>query len=40
MFKHFQRHVYSNEDQIRVENFRNECNLAVQAAKDKYLAEN
>ena len=37
MFKNFKRHGYRNEDKIRVENFRKECNLAVQAVKDKYL---
>ena len=39
MFKNFKRHGHRNEDKFRVENFRNECNLAVQAAKDKYLED-
>ena len=39
MFKNFKRHGYRNEDKIKDENFRNECNLAVQAATDKYLED-
>ena len=39
MFKNFKRHGYRNEDKNRVENFHSECNLAVQAAKDRYLED-
>ena len=37
MFKNYKRHGYLNADKIRVDQFRNECNLAVQVAKGKYL---
>ena len=37
MFKNDKRHGYLNPDKIRVDQFRNECNLAVQVAKEKYF---
>ena len=37
MFKKYKRHGYLNAEKIRVDQFRNECNLAVEVAKGKYL---
>ena len=36
-FKNYKRHGYLNAGKIRVDQFRNECNLAVQLAKQKSL---
>ena len=39
MYKNYKRHRYLNNDKIRVDEFREECNSAVQADKEKYLSD-
>ena len=33
MYKNYKRHGYLNDDKVRVDKFREDCNLAVQTAK-------
>ena len=37
LFKSYKRHGYKQEDKIRLENFRKECQVAVETAKLSYL---
>ena len=37
-FKNYKRHGYKPEDKVRLENFRKECQEAVDKAKLTYLA--
>ena len=37
LYKNFKRHGCKPEDKVRVDGFRDECKLAIQAAKNNYL---
>ena len=38
LFKNYKKHGYKEDDKLRLENFRNECKQAIEAAKLSYLA--
>ena len=37
LFKNYKRHGYKVDDKNRVDNFRNECEMAINKSKDDYL---
>ena len=39
LYSNFKKHGYRADDKIRVDNFREECNHAILAAKEKFLCE-
>ena len=39
LYKNYKKHGFKPEDKIRVDAFRNECNLAIQNAKIDYLTK-
>ena len=39
MFKNYKQHGFLEEDKIRVDKFRDDCNAAILEAKDSYLKD-
>ena len=39
MYKNYKQYGYSIDDKVRGDKFREDCNLAVQIATDKYLRD-
>ena len=37
LYRNYKRHNFRNEDKIRLDNFRTECNEAIESAKTLYL---